>query len=374
MSDTPTPRGRSPLSRYPTRTSPTGVRYPSLGGRNPLTPRTTPTRNPNLPEGWDPRLDEGWQTRDLRPTAGQLLGVEEDAASTPGLGPRATTGQIIDWVSEHYPGMMGFFNSNPEIRAKLTEAAKWGWTPNKLEAEIQSTSWYRSTSANARDFALLEANDPASAQARVSATAAEVQNIARTLGLGLSGQQLAGMAWNIERNGWNSAQTIDALLRGISWESVGAGELRASVDDIKALSGDYLVTMTDRTAQQYAMKIASGEMTLAGVETVLKRQAQGRFNWMANEIDQGITPMDYFAPIRDTIASTLELAPEAVNLMDPQWLSLVEVRDEETGKMRGATINEAMLKARNTAGWADTSQAQEMSAGALRLVQEAFGR
>ena len=90
----------------------------------------------------------------------------------PGLGPGASTGQIMDYVADHYPGMIGFFNSNPEIQAKLIEAAKWGWSPGKLQAEVQGTGWYRSTSAAARDFAILESSDPSTAQARVAATAA----------------------------------------------------------------------------------------------------------------------------------------------------------------------------------------------------------
>lgn len=298
---------------------------------------------------------------------------ESGQAGLTGLGPRATTGQILDYIAENYPGMIGFFNNNPEIRAKLVQAAQEGWSPNKLQAEVMSTNWYRSSSVSQRDFQLLEAQDPATAQAQVAATAATIRDTARTLGIGLSGEAIAGMAWNVNRNGWNDAQTIDSLLHGLNWATVEGGQLTANVDDVKKIAGDYLVSVSDHTARQYSARIASGELNLAGVESIMQSQARARFSWMASEIDQGVKPSDYFAPVRDTVARTLEVAPETINLMDPKWLSLVEVRDRETNKMRAATMNEAMLSARDQGGWVNTQGAQEMSAGMIQLAQQAFG-
>lgn len=291
----------------------------------------------------------------------------------PGLGPRATTGQILDYIAENYPGMIGFFNSNPEIRNLLIDAAKEGWSPEKLTAEIQGTGWYRGTSANQRDFQLLEQQDPATAQAQVAATAADIRNSAATLGLGFSAKTIADLAWQVNRNGWNDSQTVDALLSSLNWNTVEAGQLTANVDDIKKIARDYLVSISDTSARQYSARIASGEMNLAGVESIMKSQAAARFSWMGDQIQQGVTPVDYFAPVRDTIARTLEVAPESIDLMDPKWLRLVEVHDRETGKTRAATLNEAMLSARNQSSWVNTQGAQEMSAGMIQLAQQAFG-
>lgn len=298
--------------------------------------------------------------------AGGLPGI-------PGLGPRATQGQILDFVSEHYPGMIGFFNSNPEIRNLLTAAAREGWSPEKLQGEIMGTNWYRGTAASARDFEILEQTDPATAQAQVAATGAQIRDSAQTLGIGMSGATIAQLAWQANRNGWNDAQTVDALLYGLNWSTVEAGQLTANVDEIKDLAGDYLVDISDSTARQYSARMASGEMTMAGVESALIASAKGRFSWMASEIEQGVKPIDYFAPVRDTIARTLEVAPETINLMDPKWIPLVEVRDRDSGKMRAATLNEAMLSARNQSSFVNTQGAQEMSAGMIQLVQDAFG-
>ena len=311
----------------------------------------------------------------MRAAAGLVTGgvAGAIAGSNPGLGSGATTGQILDYIADNYPGMIGFFNTNPEIREKLIEAARWGWAPGKLEAEIQGTEWYRSTSAAARDFELMNAQDPASAQAQVSAVAAQIQNSARSMGLGISGDAIAGMAWTAARNGWTDSQTIDALLANLDWNTVEGGALTATVDDVKAIAGDYLVAVSEDTSRRYAARIASGELTLEGVRSIMQQQARSRFSWMGDQIDQGVAPSDYFAPVRDVIARTLEVAPESIDLMSPEWLGLVEVRDSTTGAMRAATLNEAMLAARRRTNFADTQGAQEMSAGMLQLTREAFG-
>jgi hypothetical protein len=291
----------------------------------------------------------------------------------PGLGPAASTGQILDYIAENYPGMVGFFNTNQEIRSKLVEAAKWGWSPSKLQAEVQATTWYRTTSNQAREFEILQSTNPAEAQAQVAAIAASIQNSAQTMGVGLAGSAIAGMAWQAARNGWTDAQTIDALLANLDWSTVEGGQLTATRDDIKAVAGQFLVDVSDTTAQQYAARIASGELTLEGVRSIMQRQATGRFSWLSDTIDQGVTPADYFAPVRDVIARTLEVAPDSINLMDPRWLGLVEVRDRETGQMRAATLNEAMLSARGRSEFVNTQGAGEMSAGLIQMAKEAFG-
>jgi hypothetical protein len=104
----------------------------------------------------------------------------------------------------------------------------------------------------------------------------------------------------------------------------------------------------------------------------MKQQAKSRFGWLASQIDQGVTPDDYFAPTRDVIARTLEVSPESIDLMDPKWLGLVEVKDDN-GQTRGATLNEALLAARRQSQWSDTQNAQEMSASAAGLVKRMFG-
>jgi len=201
-----------------------------------------------------------------------------------------------------------------------------------------------------------------------------VQNRARTLGLGLSSEEIKSIAWSATANGWTDEQIIDRLVSGVDFSKLEGGELLAGVDDVKALAASFLVDVSDATAQQYAARMASGELTLAGVAATFQRQAKQRFSWMADTIDQGVTPEDYFQPMRSRIAAELEVNDDRINLMDPKWMGLMEVKDDKTGETRGATLYEATLAARNDPMWSQTQNAQEMAVRASSFLKGVFGR
>jgi hypothetical protein len=328
--------------------------------------RTTPTPNP-FPVGAGSFI--GGLPSPPRPG----LPTTQPTTQAPGLGANATPFQVLDYVYTNYPGVAAFFNVNPEVRDVLTRAAREGWAPGKLQFTLQGTSWWKQTSSSARQWDLLLSTDPAEARRQAAATAASVQNSAKSLGLPMSAGQIAGVATTATRNGWTDEQVIDNLLRSLNWSSVQGGDLTAYRDRVKSIGGQFLVKVSDSTAQNYAARIASGELSEAGVASIMQAQARARFAWMRDVIDQGITPEDYLRPVKDMIADTLEVAPESIDLLDPKWLGMAETRDPKTGELRAATLNEAMLAARKKPEWARTRQAQELTAGLMTGLSEAFG-
>jgi hypothetical protein len=286
--------------------------------------------------------------------------------------PRARPGDVDNFIRTNYPYMAAFLG-NPEVGPLLRRAAIEGWDEARLYGAVQGTGWWRSTSAAQREWQRLQGEDPAEAGRLAAETAAAIANQVASLGLQFSPEQVQEMALQATANGWTDAQVIDQMLVNVNWANVAAGDLTGTVDQVKAVAGQYLVGVSDETARQYAVAIASGEMSLQGVQSAMQAHAKTRWGWMADMIDQGVAPADYFAPVRDTIARELELTPDAVNLMDSKWLSLVETSGED-GKPRAATLNEARLAARKDPLYAQTSSAQELATQAARAIGEVFGR
>lgn len=295
------------------------------------------------------------------------------AGGLPGA-PTATSSdeEIVAFLQANYPYMAAFLH-NPEVRGVLINGARQGFDESRLKGALTATSWWQSTDAAQRTWQQLNAEDPAEARRLVGQTAASIQNSAKTLGIGMSAAQIANMATMATAAGWTDAQTIDNLVGSFSWESTPGGDMTAYRDAVKQIGAGYLVNVSEQTARQYAEAIASGEMSQQGVESIMQRQARARFSWMGDLIDQGIRPADYFAPARDVLANELEVGSEDINLMDPKWLSMLEVRDEK-GQIRGATLNEAMLTARRQPEWAGTQKAQERTASMAGMLGEIFGR
>ena len=311
--------------------------------------------------------DKGGTSQDLR---GQRTRMR-----TPINEPTPTESSNISpeaYARQSYGMLAGFLN-HPEIGPILRQASNEKWDELKLYGRVTQTNFWKNTSAAARTWWQLENEDPAEARRLVGQTAATIQNRAKSLGLNMSPGAIAGLAAQATKHGWTDAQTVDMIMQQVNWATLEAGDLTALRDDVKAIGSDYLVGVQDGTAQNYAQKIASGEMSMEGVRSAMLKQAKARFGWMADELDQGVTVKQYLQPIRDTIASELEMAPESIDLMDSKWLKMIETRGDD-GKLRAATMNEAMLAARRQPEWSNTRKAQETSTQMVNMIGDMFGR
>lgn len=306
-----------------------------------------------------------------------LGGVQLSGAGD-ALAPGADAATTEAWVRSHYAYMAGFLDI-PEVRDVLIQSAQQNLSRDEMQGLLSQTHWWQTTAQAQRDWIALTSEDPAQAQAKIAATTAQIRDKTRTLGLRLSDEQINQLALDANTFGWtdpNDPQRIDAILAKVDWSGATApvgGTLNVSVAQLKANAAQFMIGISDETAQDYATRIASGELDPAGVQTIFATQAKARFSYLAPLIDQGIAPADYFAPARDTIAAELELGRNQVDLMDPKWMKLLEVNDPKLG-VRGATLNEARLAARRDPAWARTKNASDMAASLGSQLQAAFGR
>jgi len=288
-------------------------------------------------------------------------------------GPKSAAPEDVDaYVRDNYGYLAGFLDI-PDVGNILRDAAINKWSPGKLYGAISATDWWKSTSAAARTWTQLANEDPAEARRLVAQTAATVTNRAQSLGLGLSGAAIGSIASMATKNGWTDSQMVDHLMGQVNWQQIQAGDLTAKRDEVLAIGADYLVGVDASTAQNYAMRIASGEMTESGVKSAMLKQAKARFGWMADELDQGITVKDFLEPVRQTISRELGVANESIDLMDSKWLKMVETRGED-GKMRAATLDEAMLTARRDPMFNNTQKAKEMTTSLNGTLTKMFGK
>ena len=269
----------------------------------------------------------------------------------------------------NYGYLAGFIN-HPEIGPILKRAGAEGWDEARLYGAVSSTNWWRTTSAAQRTWWQLQNEDPAEAARKVQQTAATIRDRAKSLGLNVNVGKLAATA---TANGWTDAQTVDAILGQLNWATIESGDLTALRDDVKAIGSDYLVGVSDQTAQNYAARIAAGEMSINGVKSAMQKQAKARFGYLADQIDGGMTVKDYFRPIQNVVASELGIAQEEVDLTDSKWLKMVEKRGDD-GKVRAATMDEAMLTARRDPRFNNTAKAKEMSTNMAGMITDIFGR
>lgn len=212
---------------------------------------------------------------------------------------------------------------------------------------------------------------PSKAQ-QIAAAEAMIRNEAQTLGYTTFGEdQIKALAKTVIAGNWSSDQVTDYLVTGATsdWSVLSGGALTGAVEAIKAYASQQLVAVSDETAQQWARRIASGELDQDGLRSLVLMQAKGRYTWASEVLDQGITMMDYLAPSRDRIAQELEVNAADLNLSDSKTMKLMTVKDDKGG-YRLATDAELVQAARQDGRWKSTNNARELASSAAMMLRQ----
>jgi hypothetical protein len=198
---------------------------------------------------------------------------------------------------------------------------------------------------------------------------ASIKNIASTLGVSLDADSIASLSKVVVDSNWSNEQLLDYLVPA----ATNTGTVTISKDEIKRLASRQLLTVSDATADEWARKIASNEMTEDGVASLLQSQAAMQYGWAADKIGQGINVRDMLLPTRDLLAGELEMPPETLDLMDARWLGMLQTADDKTGTTRAATASEVTMRARQQPEWSNTRAAAATAATVAQSISKMFG-
>jgi len=314
----------------------------------------------------------------------------QSAASTPGGGAGGfgtatnATPALPNETPEEYArrnyGYLGWFLDHPEIGPVILDAATNQWDLNKLMGALFETDWWRLTSEQARIWDAQLASDPAEAERQLRGRIAEVEDYFAELGITVDPNKVFEIATNTLRFGiaLDSAEFRNTVASQLpmftSMAQPGAGSFAATIDQIKQLAlSEYMVGIADADAWKLATDVIAGNITMDGVKVMFGDIARGRFPQLGNIFDQGITPGQFFAPYRNTIASEMELSADAVDLLDPRWAPVLGVADPN-GVVRPMTLSETLTHVRKQPEWERTAKAKEKSASLTRTLIESMGR
>lgn len=292
-----------------------------------------------------------------------------------GLPPNATPEQIEDYIRENFPQAAGFLDI-PEIRQVLIDAARGQWTDTKLQAEINATTWWRTNGVAARNYFALKGTDPAQLESLISAKLAELGPEIAQLGLNLGGPEGARQwAENAIKYGWTPDQLQEKLAAQLQKRSTREGLAEGSAVDLSAdglmriARSDYFVPISRADAERWAIDIFAGRKTEETMRNYFARLAESRFPGLA---EQGFTPGEYMAPVRNVIAETLELNPADVDLLDARWSEVLEMQGPD-GRFRPMTLGEAGRWARGRNEYRVTSGAKAEAASLAETLGKTFG-
>ena len=304
------------------------------------------------------------------PMAGEAARTGRSPAVMTGvnsLGPMGTSSdaalrkKILDMYG---PGMLAYY-AYPELGPIIIKAAQEEVPEGELLARIRDTKWYRERSTAQRDWDVAKIVDPGSAEAAVAAKRSAMAKRAKTLGITVTEAELTQLATDAARSKLSDTEVDDLLFSYFDTgkASMSKGTLGGALFQVKKAYAQYGLPISDDTAASLAKQLVTGELDEYGLMGMLVDQTKARYPQMAGLLDQGITPKDYFAPIKETVAKTLELNPESIDIFDPKYSSVLNM-----------PLYEVQKWARSQNEWRYTDQANQQANQVADYISRTFGK
>jgi hypothetical protein len=332
-------------------------------------------------ENWHYSLigSEGKKVTETHNQGGEGAGGHVGGSGQPDPGParlasNATEAEIQKFITEHYGPLAVALLKEPELRKALITAAQQGLVDTRFEELISKTKWWQSRSASMRQWDMLQMQDPREIKDRLEKRKAALAPIWEQYGLD---GDINKMALDMERLGLNEHQLNAAVADQMLKESDKTGldqgtEGATSADRLMTIARQEYLTPVDRqTAERWAIKaVRTGVDIEESWRAYLAGISSQRFG-----IDplSGVAPADVMSPIKMSVAENLEIAPETVDLLDPRFAELLQVRTED-GTYRPMTSAEATRWARSQEQFKGTKKAEEASSGLAEALAKTFGK
>jgi hypothetical protein len=310
----------------------------------------------NDPLDTSPSVDDPFGALAGEGTGGYPTGDDPDLDTGSGGRPDDLA-DPTDWYEDflkNFPGWAELVANVPELKGIIetwweTGVDEWDYNAqyNGLLSAIQGSNWWGITEEPLRDYLLLQSSDPATWAKNNEITRQNAMNAASELGLDFAGifndpkyrgtkffekDYYTFLSQMAEKNDWTLAQIKDRLVRdGLAMDTTPVrGSIKRDMDRIISYGKDMLIDISPSHARTWAHRMGSeggffsdagefqhGAMGWDDVKDTIQGLASAEWDWLDIDglAERGLTVADTLSTVKSTIASTLELNPENINLM-----------------------------------------------------------
>jgi hypothetical protein len=204
---------------------------------------------------------------------------------------------------------------------------------------------------------------------------AELNDKFTQLGRNLGDINIRQLAEHSLKFQWNDAQLQNVIASYVKYDpKTAAGQIAAHEMQIKAMAGEYGVSLSRSTMQTYIQGLVSGKFTQDNLQDVFRDQAKSKFPGMAAYLDKGMSVRQVAAPYVDSYSRLLETSPESVQVADPLLQKALQGQVRKPGEppiMQSVYDFEQNL--RKDSRWMQTKNAHDELKNAAMGIGKAWG-
>jgi hypothetical protein len=280
-------------------------------------------------------------------------------------------------TAESYGFVQSLINSNKDLKNLFAKAVKGSWTPEKFQAALRDTGWFKHHDKTERDFLVKRFGDPASANQELSQAYTHARQLANQLGM----QETAGnkaklntWAYNIVAHGWTDEQLRYDMGKSVFFNNdIHQGEGGEDVDKLQAFSYSMGVKMSGKWYADAGRAIIRGVAAQQDYEDQIRRQAKALFPQWSKQLDSGQSVADIASPYMQSMSQVLELPAGSINLFDSTIKKALQSKDPQTGANSVMPIWQFENNLRNDSRWKGTQNAQNSMMQTAHQVLADFG-
>lgn len=260
-----------------------------------------------------------------------------------------------------------------DVRKIMVNAVLQNYSPNRLLAELQGTTYFQTTSGNQRSFDGLKQGDK---DARI---ATYQQNIVNSYGRGnLTDEQLATISRTAARNGLQGVQLQNYVFSQYLTMTKKAGAEATAMagqqrDQITELARKYFVKPTNADINS----VLTGTIGIADLQNRYKMDAKSLYPHLSELIDAGSTLDDIARPYIGAAAQILGLPEDQIDMVSPSSnfrMALENVSGDGTPRRMTLTEWARTLRTDSRFGYQFTQQANQDATNIGLTIARAFGK
>lgn len=304
----------------------------------------------------------------------RVPGVSASAAAGGGEAEEVAPRLDAHELAETYGASYAFFKSQPELWKLLNGAVEDQWTPEKFQAEVRNTKWWKKNSDTVRQAQTLEKTDPATYAATMEAARVAARQMAVKAGAIMSDKNISNLARNMVYYGWNEAQVQNYVGQYIKFgeNHVIGGMAGQAAKEIKRQAYDLGVAVSEQSVLNNAAYVVRGVTSMEKVQNSMREQAAGLYPAFAEQIKAGASVQDLAQPYRQALAEELQLPDTDVDVFSPKIKAALN-RVGSDGKPSPMSMTEFTQLVRNDPNWRRTSVAADKTLAIGRQVLADMG-
>lgn len=288
---------------------------------------------------------------------------------------------VAERVMEEYP-MFAFLLKDKEIGSLLRQAVdpNTPWSPQKFQAKLYQSKWFRRRSQAMREYTILKNVDPGEWKRRFGSHLTGTRSIANQLGFKLTSAEqkyiaASAMQRGIEVGSDEFNYNLYQFIRRQSPSRMVSGAIQTAQRSASSIAkGQYYINLPKSDARRWGIAMALGQKTQEDYLSYIQGRAISKYSHLSAALSSGKTMEDLFSGHKQVLAEELELDPDSIDLSNSRWTKFIDHYDNELKKHRPYTLSEVRREARRDPRFWNTANGKSMSAGLGSYLLNTFGK